>query len=84
MYPVIAEPLIFAGGSHDAVAVVFPATAVTESGTEGAALIAAAIATSGDGIFPLLAENRKDGFIVSGLGLAAALVVGYISFALGI
>lgn len=49
-----------------------------------AALIAAAIATSGDGIFPLLAENRKDGFIVSGLGLAAALVVGYISFALGI
>jgi hypothetical protein len=42
VYPVIAEPLIFAGGSHDAVAVAFPAVAVTESGTEGAALIAAA------------------------------------------
>ncbi|MDA9612408.1 arsenic efflux protein [Flavobacteriales bacterium] len=49
-----------------------------------AALIAAAIATSGDGIFPLLAENRIDGLIVSGLGLVAALVVGYISLALGI
>jgi len=48
-----------------------------------AALIAAAIATSGDGIFPLIAENRKDGFIVSVLGLAVALVVGYISFFLG-
>ena len=34
--------------------------------------------TSGDGIFPLLAENRKDGFIVSGFGLVVALVVGYI------
>ena len=49
-----------------------------------AALIAAAIATSGDGIFPLLAENRKDGFIVSGFGLIVALVVGYIALALGI
>ena len=49
-----------------------------------AALIAAAIATSGDGIFPLLAENRKDGFIVSGFGLVVALVVGYIALALGI
>ncbi len=48
-----------------------------------AALIAAAIATSGDGIFPLLAENRKDGFIVSGVGLLIALVVGYIALALG-
>ena len=34
--------MIFAGGSHDAVAVAFPGIAVTESGTEGAALIAAA------------------------------------------
>jgi hypothetical protein len=34
--------LILAGGSHDGVAVAFPAVAVTESGTEGAALIAAA------------------------------------------
>ncbi len=44
-----------------------------------AALIAAAIATSGDGIFPLLAENRKDGLIVSGLGFLVALFVGYIA-----
>ena len=49
-----------------------------------AALIAAAIATSGDGIFPLLAENRKDGIIVSGFGLLVALVVGYIALVLGI
>ncbi len=48
-----------------------------------AALIAAAIATSGDGIFPLLAKNRKDGIIVSGFGLVVALVVGYIALALG-
>jgi hypothetical protein len=34
--------LIFAGGSHDGVAVAFPAIAVTESGTDGTALIAAA------------------------------------------
>ena len=49
-----------------------------------AALIAAAIATSGDGIFPLIAENRKDGLIVSGFGLVVALVVGYIALAIGI
>ena len=48
-----------------------------------AALIAAAIATSGDGLFPLIAENRKDGLIVSVLGLVVALVVGYIALALG-
>ena len=48
-----------------------------------AALIAAAIATSGDGIFPLLAENKKDGFIVSIFGLVIALIVGYIALALG-
>lgn len=48
-----------------------------------AALIASAIATSGDGIFPLLAKNRKDGFMVSGVGLLVALVVGYIALFLG-
>ena len=48
-----------------------------------AALIAAAIATSGDGIFPLLAENRKDGLIVSGFGFVIALLVGYVALALG-
>lgn len=48
-----------------------------------AALIAAAIATSGDGIFPLLAKNRIDGFIVSGVGLLVALLVGYIALFLG-
>ena len=48
-----------------------------------AALIAAAIATSGDGIFPLLSSNKKDGFIVSIFGLVIALIIGYIAFALG-
>ena len=38
----IAEPLIFAGAFHDGVAVAFPAIAVTESGADGTALIAAA------------------------------------------
>ena len=47
------------------------------------ALIAAAIATSGDGLFPLLAENRKDAIIVSGVGLIVALVVGYMALYLG-
>ena len=49
-----------------------------------AALIAAAIATSGDGIFPLLAEDRKDGLIVSLAGFIAALVVCYIALSLGL
>lgn len=48
-----------------------------------AALIAAGIATSGDGIFPLLAENKKDGLIVSGAGLVVALIVGYSALAMG-
>lgn len=48
-----------------------------------AALIAAGIATSGDGIFPLLAENKKDGLVVSGVGLIIALVVGYIALVIG-
>ena len=48
-----------------------------------AALIASAIATSGDGIFPLLAENRKDGLIVSVGGLIVAVIVGYVALFLG-
>ena len=48
-----------------------------------AALIAAGIATSGDGIFPLLAENKKDGLVVSGVGLIIALAVGYIALVIG-
>ena len=48
-----------------------------------AALIAAAISTSGDGIFPLLAQNKKDGLLVSFLGLIVALVVAYAAFILG-
>lgn len=49
-----------------------------------AALIAAAIATSGDGIYPLLAENKKDAIIITASGFVAALLVGYIVLALGI
>lgn len=49
-----------------------------------AALIAAAIATSGDGIFPLIAQNKKDAIIISIAGLAVALIVGYLALALGI
>ena len=48
-----------------------------------AALIAAAIATSGDGIFPLIAANKKDGLILTGIGFTGALVVGYIAIILG-
>ena len=44
-----------------------------------AALIAAAIATSGDGIFPLLAENKKDAIIISLASLSIALIVGLIT-----
>ena len=49
-----------------------------------AALIAAAVATSGDGIFPLIAENRKDGFIVSAVGLVVALVMAYLALFIGL
>lgn len=42
-----------------------------------AALIAAAIATSGDGIFPLLAQNRREAFWVSLAGFVIAVLVGY-------
>ena len=66
-------------GGMIAVAVAF----ITIPNFPMAALIAASIATSGDGIFPLLAENRKDGFIVSIFGLVIALFVGYIALALG-
>ena len=66
-------------GGMIAVAVVF----ITIPNFPISALIAAAIATSGDGIFPLLAENKKDGLIVSLAGLAVALVVGYIALSLG-
>ena len=48
-----------------------------------AALIAAAIATSGDGIFPLIAENKKDAIVITVSGLAVALVVGYAVLASG-
>lgn len=48
-----------------------------------AALIAAALATSGDGIFPLLAENRKDAIIISLASLSIALIVGLLALALG-
>ena len=49
-----------------------------------AALIAAAIETSGDGIFPLFASNRNDAITVSALGFVVALVVGYFALFLGI
>jgi hypothetical protein len=67
-------------GGMIAVAVAF----ITIPNFPMAALIAAAIATSGDGIFPLLAENRKDGVIVSGVGFLVAIVVGYAALALEI
>ena len=48
-----------------------------------AALIAAGIATSGDGIFALIAENKKDGLIISLIGLILALVIGYLALIFG-
>ncbi len=42
-----------------------------------AALISSGIATSGDGILPLLANNKKEALTISGLSLAVALIVGY-------
>lgn len=66
-------------GGMIAVAVAF----ITIPNFPMAALIAAAIATSGDGIFPLLAENRKDGIIVSLCSLAVAILVGYLALFLG-
>ncbi|WP_034550547.1 putative manganese transporter [Carnobacterium funditum] len=49
-----------------------------------AALIAAGIATSGDGIFPLLAFNKKAALIVTVFGFIIALMVGYTVLVLGI
>ena len=47
------------------------------------ALIAAGIATSGDGLFPLLADNKEDGLIVSIASFFIALFVGFSSLLLG-
>lgn len=49
-----------------------------------AALITAGIATSGDGIFPLLVSNRKAALVITVLGLIVALMVGYAVLALSI
>ena len=49
-----------------------------------AALIAGSIATSGDGIFPLIAESKKDALVITGYSLVVALVVGFAALALGI
>lgn len=39
----MADPLLFAGDPQETVADAFPATAVTESGTDGAAFTAVAV-----------------------------------------
>ncbi len=62
-------------GGMIAVAVAF----ITIANFPISALIAAAIATSGDGIFPLLAENRKDGIIISIASFLVAILVGYVA-----
>lgn len=49
-----------------------------------AALIAAAIATSGEGIFPLIAQNKRDAMIISLASLTVALIVGYLALIIGI
>ncbi|MFO8068725.1 MAG: putative manganese transporter [Alkalibacterium sp.] len=49
-----------------------------------AALIAAGIATSGDGIFPLLVSNKKAALVITAFGFIIALMVGYTVLALGI
>ncbi|GEK90717.1 putative manganese transporter [Alkalibacterium kapii] len=49
-----------------------------------AALITAGIATSGDGIFPLLVSNRKAALVITALGLVVSLMVGYGALAIGI
>lgn len=49
-----------------------------------AALIAGSIATSGDGIFPLIAQSKKDALLITGYSLIVALVVGFGALALGI
>ena len=77
---ILCEPVM----RNTAPCVAYAAFKIQSMNVDANMIIAAAIATSGDGIFPLLAENRKDGLIVSGLGLVTALVVGYISLALGL
>ena len=49
-----------------------------------AGLIAAAIATSGDGSFPLIAANKRDAIVVTATGLLLAIIVGYIALLLGL
>ncbi|MEM1422553.1 MAG: putative manganese transporter [Planctomycetota bacterium] len=49
-----------------------------------AGLVAAAIATSGDGIFPLLAANKRDALLITGVGLVLALIVGYVTLLIGL
>ncbi len=66
-------------GGMIAVAVAF----ITIGDFPMAALIAASIATSGDGIFPLLAENKKDAILITVTGLILALIVGYTALGLG-
>jgi len=66
-------------GGMIAVAVAF----ITLDNFPMAALIAGAIATSGDGIFPLLAQNKKDALVITGYSLVVALVVGFSALALG-
>lgn len=67
-------------GGMIAVAVAF----ITVPGFPISALLAAGIATSGDGIFPLFAANKRDALIVSLAGLVVAIVVGYLAMALGV
>jgi hypothetical protein len=67
-------------GGMIAVAVAF----VTLPNFPLAALVSAGIATSGDGIFPLLAANKKDALLITFAGLAVALAVGYAALVLGL
>ena len=67
-------------GGMIAVAVAF----ATISNFPMAGLIAAAIATSGDGIFPLLAANKRDALLVTAAGLVIALIVGYTALLIGL
>ena len=67
-------------GGMIAVAVAY----ITTPGFPIEALIAAAIATSGDGIFPLIAENKKDGLIISVSGFLIAIITGYTAFIFGL
>ncbi|MDZ7835617.1 MAG: putative manganese transporter [Alkalibacterium sp.] len=46
--------------------------------------ILAGIATSGDGIFPLLVSNKKAAFVITAFGFIIALMVGYTVLVLGI